>query len=90
MYKNDLLERIDTFATYSVECNVPRGVNVSQEKGTNITNAKLVEGESSEFLRKFHFVVFKIFQQRNGKWEQVDEKSYAMNNISKLWWKRVL
>ncbi|XP_066933616.1 ZP domain-containing protein-like [Clytia hemisphaerica] len=46
-YKNDLLERIDTFATYSVECNVPQGVNVTQENGVNITKADLIEGVSS-------------------------------------------
>ncbi|XP_066925397.1 ZP domain-containing protein-like [Clytia hemisphaerica] len=46
-YKNDLLERIDTFATYSVECNVPQGVNVTHEHGANITKSDLVEGVSS-------------------------------------------
>jgi len=46
-YKNDLLERIDTFATYSVECNVPQGVNVTHEHGANITKTDLVEGVSS-------------------------------------------
>uniref|UniRef100_A0A7M5WR78 ZP domain-containing protein n=1 Tax=Clytia hemisphaerica TaxID=252671 RepID=A0A7M5WR78_9CNID len=46
-YKNNLLERIDTFATYSVECNVPQGVNVTHEYGANITKADLVEGVSS-------------------------------------------
>ncbi|XP_066935861.1 ZP domain-containing protein-like [Clytia hemisphaerica] len=47
-YQNDLLERIDTFATYSIECNVPQGVNVTHENGVNITKtADLVEGVSS-------------------------------------------
>ncbi|XP_066929140.1 ZP domain-containing protein-like [Clytia hemisphaerica] len=47
-YQNDLLERIDTFATYSVECNIPQGVNVTHENGVNITKtADLVEGVSS-------------------------------------------
>jgi len=47
-YQNDLLERIDTFATYSVECNVPQGVNVTHENGANITkSADFVEGVSS-------------------------------------------